>query len=136
MDECRDADPDVANELASSGLLADLRRQSKTGHENETGKVFEKRGLALPVPLTYIDLGKEKKHPVLKVSDMLQVLAEEKQATAFSGVARSGKPDRQTSMNSGAAIAIKMLDTPYSSSTIIVSTECCHCRSTQMKGKH
>ena len=97
MDECRDADPDVANELASSGLLADLRRQSKTGHENETGKVFEKRGLALPVPLTYIDLGKEKKHPVLKVSDMLQVLAEKNKLQLFWGSTK--RKTRSTNLN-------------------------------------
>ncbi|CAE7208233.1 unnamed protein product [Symbiodinium sp. CCMP2592] len=88
MDECRDADPDIANELASSGLLSDLRRQSKTGHENESGKVFQKRGLALPVPLTYIDLGKEKQHPVLKISDMLQVLADKKKLQLFWGSTR------------------------------------------------
>ncbi|CAE7423345.1 unnamed protein product [Symbiodinium necroappetens] len=85
MDECHDADPDVANGLASSGLLSDLRRQSKTGHENQSGKVFEARGLALPVPLTSIDVGKGKQHPVLKVCDMLQVLAQKSKLPLFWG---------------------------------------------------
>ena len=85
MDECREADPEIACNLKSSGLLSDLRRRSETGHEHHSGKAFEKRGLALEVPLTTIDVGRGKQHPVLKVSDMLRVLAEKEKLPLFWG---------------------------------------------------
>ena len=75
MEECRAADPDLANDLASAGLLKNLHRKSKTRHESKCSKSFEQAGFSCPIEPTFEDVGYKRKHPVLKIKDFLQALA-------------------------------------------------------------
>ena len=75
IDECREADPDVAETLQSSKLLQKLSKASKTRHENRSGEAFEAAGLAAPVPIHMKDVGAKFQHPILKVTDFLQAFA-------------------------------------------------------------
>ena len=76
MDECRQADPDFAEDLKSSSLLDDLHRKSRTKHESACGATFRKKGLSCPVPIQRVDVGRDTMHPVLRVTDFLKALAE------------------------------------------------------------
>ncbi|CAE7638788.1 unnamed protein product [Symbiodinium sp. CCMP2592] len=75
VDEVREADPDLAEDLRSAHLLRDLHRQSKTKHESASSKSFAKSGLSCPVEITTVEVGPDETHPVLKIADMLQALA-------------------------------------------------------------
>ena len=76
FEECNEVDADVAENLRSTGLLQDLHRQSRTKHESSSSKYFEKRGLSCPIEIQQLDVGDGTMHPVLKVTDFLQALAE------------------------------------------------------------
>ncbi|CAE7844866.1 unnamed protein product, partial [Symbiodinium necroappetens] len=75
VEEVREADPDLAEDLRSAGLLQELHRQSTTKHENKSSKTFEKHGLSCPIQIETVDVGPGQTHPVLKVADLLQALA-------------------------------------------------------------
>ena len=75
MEECREADPDLAEDLRSSNLLRDLHRKSTTKHENASAATFEREGLSCPVPIEKVNVGFDTMHPVLKLKQFLQVLA-------------------------------------------------------------
>ena len=76
IDECRAADPDVADTLQSSKLLKKLSKASKTKHENTAGRAFEAAGLAAPVEIQMVDVGAKFQHPILKVTNFLQAFAQ------------------------------------------------------------
>ena len=73
--ELQNADPDVATSLPSSALLESLHSHSKTKHENKAAKTFREEGLSCPVDPAWVDIGLQKSHPLLKVSDMLETFA-------------------------------------------------------------
>ena len=75
VDEVRDADPDLAEDLRSARLLKDLHRQSKTRHENTSAKSFAKSGLSCPIQIHNVEVAPDCMHPVLKLTDFLQAFA-------------------------------------------------------------
>ncbi|CAE7235007.1 unnamed protein product [Symbiodinium necroappetens] len=75
VDECRDADPDLAENLRSSNLLREMHRKSETKHESACGRAFKKEGLSCPVPIEKVDVGHSTMHPVLKLKDFLKGLS-------------------------------------------------------------
>ena len=75
FEECSDVDPDMAGQLSSASLLGELHRHSATRHENNAGKTLEQHGLSCPVEVDTVDIGLEKPHPILRISNVLKVLA-------------------------------------------------------------
>ncbi|CAE7273993.1 unnamed protein product, partial [Symbiodinium pilosum] len=65
----------MAGQLSSASLLGELHRHSATRHENNAGKTLEQHGLSCPVEVDTVDIGLEKPHPILRISNVLKVLA-------------------------------------------------------------
>ena len=65
-------DPDMADQLPSASLLGELHRHSATRHENNAGKTFEQYGLSCPVEVDTVEIGLEKPHPILRISNVLK----------------------------------------------------------------
>ena len=63
-----------AEAVASAGFLSTLHRLRTTGHENRLGDVFEEFGLSANVPLSFVDVGLQKKHPILRTRDFITTL--------------------------------------------------------------
>ena len=76
IEECRGADSDLAENLESSELLLNLAKQSKTKHENNSNKAFQRAGLAAPIEISMVDVGFKYKLPILKVTHFMQTLAD------------------------------------------------------------
>ncbi|CAE7831835.1 unnamed protein product, partial [Symbiodinium necroappetens] len=74
-EECKDVDADLADDLASSSLLSNLHRCSRTKHENKARAEFTKQGLSCPIGTTMIDIGEDVNHPILSITEFLKVLA-------------------------------------------------------------
>ena len=73
--ECKEADPDMANDLASASLLSSLDRRSKTKHENMANLEFQRAGLTCPMAAQNVELDADLMHPTLPVTEFLKVLA-------------------------------------------------------------
>ncbi|CAE7031242.1 unnamed protein product, partial [Symbiodinium sp. CCMP2592] len=63
-----------AKASASAGFLSTLHRLRSTGHESRLGDVFEEFGLSANVPLSFVEVGLQKKHPILRVRDFITTL--------------------------------------------------------------
>ena len=68
---------DGASSLPSAHFLQEASRLRRTGHENSLTDLFTDCGLQVPAQLAYKDIGLEKLHPVLSVSEFISCLSRE-----------------------------------------------------------
>ena len=62
-------------ELPSGVVLSQMHRKRQTKHENETSKLLKEQGLSCPIPVHYVDLPKNARHPVFRVESYLRLLS-------------------------------------------------------------
>ena len=74
---------DGASSVPSSGFLEQMARLHRTGHENKFTDACEAYGLKAACPVTFTSIGLKEAHPVLRVRDFIQCLAENRKMELF-----------------------------------------------------
>ena len=82
LDEHQEATGHVV--LKSSGLLRHMRRLSKTRKESHTG-LLENQNLQAKCPISTIEIGLTRTHPVLRVADYISMLSEAGRVDLLTG---------------------------------------------------
>ena len=68
---------DAGAQISSSDFISKAARLADTGHSNRLPTLLEQHGLQARVKTSYVEINLKKKHPVLRVQDLLQALSTE-----------------------------------------------------------